>query len=343
MAGYRKLGRTSSQRKALIRSQVTSLLYHGKIRTTEARAKEIRKVAEGLIAMAVREKDNFETVTVTAKVPRKDKDGKRVKEEKNGRKVTVYDEVQKEIKKDKPSRLHARRQMLKVLYDVTEVPVSPAGRKKNTKSVDLPAKLFDEIAPKYVSRNGGYTRIVEKMLDGIEVITGVSYQEYIESSPMGGKTIFTDRQGNTFDKVLYTGMLDEFFQFQLGHLEYRALRFEQEELPECENYQGNAVVNYTDRETAYTRIIEHKHFEFGKQPGTVITREYPTEWKPGEEPCYPVNNEKNNALFAAYRKLAETQPQVLFGGRLGAYQYYDMDKVIAAALEMVKKEAARAN
>lgn len=190
---------------------------------------------------------------------------------------------------------------------------------------------------------GGYTRIVEKMLDGIEVITGVSYQEYIESSPTGGKTIFTDRQGNTFDKVLYTGMLDEFFQFQLGHLEYRALRFEQEELPECENYQGNAVVNYTDRETAYTRIIEHKHFEFGKQPGTVITREYPTEWKPGEEPYYPVNNEKNNALFAAYRKLAETQPQVLFGGRLGAYQYYDMDKVIAAALEMVEKEAARAN
>ena len=161
MAGYRKLGRTSSQRKAMIRSQVTALLYHGKIRTTEARAKEIRKVAEGLIAMAVKEKDNFETVTVTAKVPRKDKDGKRVKEEKNGRKVTVYDEVQKEIKKDKPSRLHARRQMLKVLYDVTEVPVSPAGRKKNTKSVDLPAKLFDEIAPKYVSRNGGYTRIVK--------------------------------------------------------------------------------------------------------------------------------------------------------------------------------------
>ena len=161
MAGYRKLGRTSSQRKALIRSQVTSLLYHGKISTTEARAKEIRKVAEGLIAMAVKEKDNFETVTFTAKVPRKDKDGKRVKDEKNGRKVTVYDEVQKEIKKDKPSRLHARRQMLKVLYDVTEVPASPAGRKKNTKSVDLPAKLFDEIAPKYVSRNGGYTRIVK--------------------------------------------------------------------------------------------------------------------------------------------------------------------------------------
>ena len=161
MAGYRKLGRTSSQRKAMIRSQVTALLYHGSIKTTEARAKEIRKVAEGLIAMAVKEKDNFETVTVTAKVARKDKDGKRVKEVVNGKKVTVYDEVQKEIKKDNPSRLHARRQMLKVLYDVTEVPTTAAGRKKNTKSVDLPAKLFDEVAPKYVSRNGGYTRIVK--------------------------------------------------------------------------------------------------------------------------------------------------------------------------------------
>ena len=161
MAGYRKLGRTSSQRKAMIRSQVTALLYHGSIKTTEARAKEIRKVAEGLIALAVKEKDNFETVTVTAKVAKKDAEGKRVKEVVNGKKVTVYDEVQKEIKKDKPSRLHARRQMLKVLYDVTEVPTAAAGKKKNTKSVDIPAKLFDEVARKYVSRNGGYTRIVK--------------------------------------------------------------------------------------------------------------------------------------------------------------------------------------
>ena len=161
MAGYRKLGRTSSQRKAMIRSQVTALLYHGSIKTTEARAKEIRKVAEGLIALAVKEKDNFETVTVTAKIAKKDAEGKRVKEVVNGKKVTVYDEVQKEIKKDKPSRLHARRQMLKVLYDVTEVPTAAAGKKKNTKSVDIPAKLFDEVAPKYVSRNGGYTRIVK--------------------------------------------------------------------------------------------------------------------------------------------------------------------------------------
>lgn len=161
MAGYRKLGKTSSQRKALLRNQVTNLLYHGKIVTTEARAKEVKKIAEGLIAMAVKEKDNFETVKVTAKVARKDKDGKRVKEVVNGKKVTVYDEVEKEIKKDLPSRLHARRQMLKVLYDVTVVPTEAAGRKKNTKSVDLPKKLFEEIAPKYVSRNGGYTRIVK--------------------------------------------------------------------------------------------------------------------------------------------------------------------------------------
>ena len=161
MAGYRKLGKTSSQRKALIRNQVTALLYNGRIVTTEARAKEIRKVAEGLIALAVKEKDNFETVTVKAKVARKDANGKRVKEVVDGKKVTVYDEVDKEIKKDNPSRLHARRQMLKVLYDVAEVPKELAGRKKNTKKADIVGKLFDESAPKYVSRNGGYTRIVK--------------------------------------------------------------------------------------------------------------------------------------------------------------------------------------
>lgn len=161
MSGYRKLSRTSDQRKALLRNQVTALLYRGKIITTEAKAKEVRKMAEGLIALAVKEKDNYETVTVTAKVPRKDKDGKRVKEVVDGKKVTVYDEVQKEIKKDNPSRLHARRQMLKVLYPVKEVPKEAAGRKKNTKEIDLAAKLFDEIAPKYANRNGGYTRIVK--------------------------------------------------------------------------------------------------------------------------------------------------------------------------------------
>lgn len=161
MAGYRKLGRTSSQRKALLRNQVTNLLYHGKIVTTEAKAKEIRKIAEGMIALAVKEKDNYDTVTVTAKVARKDKDGKRVKEVVDGKKVTVYDNVEKTIKKDKASRLHARRQMLKTLYTVTEVPAEAAAKKKNTKTVDVTDKLFDEIAPKYVSRNGGYTRIVK--------------------------------------------------------------------------------------------------------------------------------------------------------------------------------------
>ena len=158
MAGYRKLGRTSSQRKALIRGQVTSLLNNGKIVTTEARAKEISKVAEGLIALAVKEKDNFDEVEVTAKVARKDKDGKRVKEVVDGKKVTVYDEVKKTIKKDQPSRLHARRQMNKVLYTVTN---NETGKKKDAKKVDLTNKLFEEIAPKYADRKGGYTRIVK--------------------------------------------------------------------------------------------------------------------------------------------------------------------------------------
>ena len=158
MAMYRKLGRTSSQRKALIRNQVTALLANGKIITTEAKAKEIRKEAEKLIALAVREKDNFEEVTVKAKVARKDKDGKRVKEVVDGKKVTVYDEVEKTIKKDAPSRLHARRQMLKVLYPVKEV---EAGKKRSAKEVDLVDKLFNEYAPKYADRNGVYTRIVK--------------------------------------------------------------------------------------------------------------------------------------------------------------------------------------
>ena len=161
MAGYRKLGRTADQRKALIRNQVTALLYNGKIVTTEAKAKEIRRVADGLIALAVKEKDNFETVTVTARVARKDKDGKRVKEVVDGKKQTVYDNVEKTIKKDMPSRLHARRQMNKVLYSVTEVPTDNSGKKRNTKTVDVANKLFEEIAPKYAGRNGGYTRIVK--------------------------------------------------------------------------------------------------------------------------------------------------------------------------------------
>ena len=161
MAQYRKLGKKTKLRKALLRNQVTALLYHGKIVTTEARAKEIRKIVEPMITPAAKEKDNFDVVTVNAKVARKDAEGKRVKEVVDGKKVTVYDEVAKEIKKDQPSRLHARRQLMKFLYPVVEVPAEGKGRKKNTKKVDLVDKLFTEYGPKYANRNGGYTRIIK--------------------------------------------------------------------------------------------------------------------------------------------------------------------------------------
>lgn len=161
MPGYRKLGRTSSQRKALLRNQVTNLLYHGKIKTTEQKAKEVRKIAEKLIALAVKEKDNFTEVTVTQKVAKKTADGKRVKEVVDGKKVTQFEEIEKTIKKDNASRLNARRQILSVVYPVTEVPTAAAGKKANTKKVDLAEVLFNDIAPKYVDRNGGYTRIVK--------------------------------------------------------------------------------------------------------------------------------------------------------------------------------------
>ena len=161
MAMYRKLGRTTDQRKALLRNQVTALIWHGKIRTTEAKAKEVRKIAESMIALAIKEKDNFEEVTVSAKVPVKDKDGKRVKEVVDGKKVTKYDTVEKKIKKDLPSRLHARHQMLKVLNPVVEVPTENKGKKRGTKEVDLVAKLFDDYGVRYANRKGGYTRIVK--------------------------------------------------------------------------------------------------------------------------------------------------------------------------------------
>lgn len=166
MAGYRKLGRTASQRKALLRNQVTNLLYHGKIVTTEAKAKEIRRIAESIIALGVKEKDNYETSTIQVTVAKRDENGVKVTEEKtskNGKtyQVVVKETVDKEIKKDKPSRLHARRQMNKILYSVTEVPAKAAGKKRNTKKVDVADKVFDEIAPKYADRNGGYTRIVK--------------------------------------------------------------------------------------------------------------------------------------------------------------------------------------
>lgn len=171
---------------------------------------------------------------------------------------------------------------------------------------------------------GGYTKIVEKMLEGSDVLPDTDYFEFIK-----------DNEGIA-DKVLFTGMIDEYYDFCYGHLEYRTVRFETEVL-DCDNYQGNAVVNYTDREVPYTRIIEHKHFEFGKQEKTIISREYSTEWEPGMEPYYPVNNERNNDLFEKYKALADKEEKVIFGGRLGNYKYYDMDKVIIAALEAVEK------
>ncbi len=186
---------------------------------------------------------------------------------------------------------------------------------------------------------GGYTAMVEKMLQGIEVRTGVSYREFAVEQETADGIVVSDHAGNTYRKVVYTGMLDEYFNYSLGHLEYRSLRFETEQMPQCDNYQGNAVVNYTEREVPYTRVIEHKHFEFGTQPGTVITREYPAEWREGDEPYYPVNDERNSALLKKYQELASGRPHIVFGGRLGQYRYYDMDKVIAAALDAAAQEA----
>lgn len=173
---------------------------------------------------------------------------------------------------------------------------------------------------------GGYTRMVEQMLDGIEVILNTDYKSFIENTQ------------DSFEKTLYTGAIDEFFDYQYGELEYRSLYFEEKLLENCENYQGNAVINYTEGEIPYTRIIEHKHFEFGTQKDTIITMEYPQKWDRTKESYYPMNDEKNTALYEKYRQLASERKDLLFGGRLGQYKYYDMDKVVRAALLMVKEE-----
>lgn len=202
---------------------------------------------------------------------------------------------------------------------------------------ELPAFIIKRLPLRFIYDNnyfndryqgipeGGYTQIIEKLLDGADVKTDTDYFEFIKEN------------SDIADKVVYTGQIDEFFGFEYGPLEYRSVRFETEVLDE-ENYQGNAVVNYTHRDVPYTRIIEHKHFEFGKQEKTVVSREYSAEWKPGVEPYYPVNNEKNNALYEKYKALADSRSDVIFGGRLGQYKYYDMDKVIMAALDCVKAE-----
>lgn len=171
----------------------------------------------------------------------------------------------------------------------------------------------------------GYTYLIEKLLEGIEVRLNENFldkkQEY----------------SSIADKIVYTGPIDEYFSFSLGNLEYRSLRFETETL-DREDYQGNAVVNYTDRETPYTRIIEHKHFNFGKQPKTIVTKEYPSDWEIGMEPYYPINDQRNAELYEKYSALAEKEKNVIFGGRLGMYKYFDMDKVIEAALKVCEEE-----
>ncbi len=202
---------------------------------------------------------------------------------------------------------------------------------------DLPAFIIKRLPLRFTYDNnyfndryqgipiGGYTELVEKLLAGTEVRLKVDYLK--NRQELDGLA----------DKIIYTGMIDQFYDYALGVLQYRSVRFETEEL-EMENYQGNAVVNYTEREVPFTRIIEHKHFEFGKQPTTIISREYSSEWKKGDEPYYPVNDDRNNALYAQYRERAEKEARVIFGGRLGGYKYYDMDKVIAAALELCGTE-----
>ena len=201
---------------------------------------------------------------------------------------------------------------------------------------DLPAFIIRRLPVRFTYDNnyfndryqgipiGGYTAIVERMLEGTEVRTNTDFFQFREEHP------------DIAEKIIFTGMIDEYFGYQLGALEYRSVRFETEVL-DCENYQGNAVVNYTEKEVPYTRIIEHKHFEFGKQEKTVISREYSSEWQVGMEPYYPVNDAKNSELYAKYKKLAETEENVIFGGRLGSYQYDDMDKVVGAALQKLEE------
>jgi UDP-galactopyranose mutase len=222
---------------------------------------------------------------------------------------------------------------------------------------DLPAFIIRRLPLRFTYNNnyfndrwqgipaGGYTALVEKLLEGTEIRLKTDYRSFVTAQPdsvvtaqtgekaADGQKDFVSAEGEHFERVVYTGMLDEFFTGRLGTLEYRSLRFETRTMTDCDNYQGNAVVNYTERDIPYTRIIEHKHFEFGTQPGTVITKEYPQEWKPGDEPYYPVNDEKNMELFGDYKELADMcGGSVIFGGRLGQYKYYDMDKVIAEAI-----------
>ena len=252
----------------------------------------------------------------------------------------IIDEQKKDGYKENPENLEEQAISL-VGKDIYEKLIKGYTQKQwGRKCTELPAFIIKRLPVRFTFDNnyfndryqgipiGGYTKMVENMLAGIEVKLGVAYKDFIAGT------------ADAFDKVIYTGPVDEYFDFRLGTLEYRSLRFEEEYLPDCDNFQGNAAVNYTSADVPYTRIIEHKHFEFGKGDGTVITREYPGEWKPGDEPYYPVNNDRNNTLYEQYKALADEEKNVIFGGRLGVYKYFDMDKVIASALETAEKELA---
>lgn len=246
------------------------------------------------------------------------------------------EEQRKEIK-DKPKNLEEQAISL-VGRDIYEKLIKGYTEKQwGRLCTELPSFIINRLPVRFTFDNnyfnalyqgipiGGYTKMIENMLDGIEVRLGVDYLEN------------KNELDNCAEKVIYTGAIDAYFDYKLGTLEYRSVRFETEVL-DVPNFQGNAAVNYTDKETPWTRIIEHKWFEFGKQPKTVISREYSSEWKPGDEPYYPVNDEKNNALYSEYKKLAALEKNIIFGGRLGEYKYYDMDAVIASSLIMSEKE-----
>ena len=245
-----------------------------------------------------------------------------------------------------PSNLEEQALVL-VGKDIFEMLIKEYTEKQwGRKCTELPAFIIKRLPMRFIYDNnyfndryqgipiGGYTALVDRILDGIEVKTNTDYYKFVKLEDGLPVKPFTSNEGDSFDKIIFTGMIDEFFGYRLGTLEYRSLRFETEDLPEVDNYQGNAVVNYTERQVPFTRIIEHKHFEYGTGKGTIITREYPADWKHGDEPYYPMNDAKNNELYAKYKELADDFSDVYFGGRLGQYKYYNMDQIIREALDM---------
>lgn len=251
-------------------------------------------------------------------------------------KLKIEEQI-KESNIDEPTNLEE--QAIKLVgKDIYEKLIKGYTEKQwGTKATELPAFIIKRLPVRFTYDNnyfndkyqgipiGGYTQIIEKMLEGIEVRFNIDFFKN------------RDELEKLADKVVFTGMIDEFYDYKFGTLEYRSLRFEHEVLDE-ENYQGNAVVNYPEYEVPYTRIIEHKHFEYGTQPKTVITREYPAKWSKGDDPYYPVNNERNNKIYTMYKELADKETNIIFGGRLAEYKYYDMHNVIYQALNVVKKE-----